>query len=131
MQKLTQWAFPGAIEQQHFGHRDIVGHHSYIQRGQTLRIHTEKWSLITIKIFFLLSIINNENHFSSYSHWKMTIKIICFNRCINMNNYENLSIPNKNLWIKSQNDVRTNRIGIYGTILLKNWSRSLQWLWSY
>lgn len=38
----------------------------------------------------------------------------------------------KNVWNWSQNDVRrTNRIGIYGNILLKIGQDLLQWLWSY
>lgn len=39
--RLTQWAFSGAIEEQHLGHWDIVGHDSHIQRSQTFRVHTE------------------------------------------------------------------------------------------
>lgn len=38
----------------------------------------------------------------------------------------------KNVWNRSQNDVRrTNTIGIYGNILLKIGQDLLQWLWSY
>lgn len=53
--RLTQWAFSGAIEEQHLGHWDIVGHDSHIQRSQTFRVHTENLFLFQSKTFPYLS----------------------------------------------------------------------------
>ena len=56
--RLTQWAFSGAIEEQHLGHWDIVGHDSHIQRSQTFRVHTENFIFISIKIISIIFIIS-------------------------------------------------------------------------
>lgn len=39
--KLTQRTFSSTIEEQHLGHWNVIGHHCYIQRSQTLGVHTE------------------------------------------------------------------------------------------